>query len=268
MFLRFFVYFKLSIIYKSSFCKYFDIAIFLTLYFKRKLNLNFMSQTYEVEIKSLLINEENVENLKQKIQKLDPNSKHISSGKQLNHYFNSDGSFLTLTQKLEQSLSSDEAAAILDLGKKVKEFSLRAREINGNVVKLIIKATVDNTNSSNGLARQELELKLPLTLDNLDSLILESGFTFQAKWSRERQEYSFKDLTVCIDKNAGYGYLAEFEKLTENKDEIENIKKEIYSAMKALEAPELKQDRLNRMFQFYNQHWQDYYGTDKVFEIE
>jgi hypothetical protein len=31
---------------------------------------------------------------------------------------------------------------------------------------------------------------------------------------------------------------------------------------------ELPQDRLARMFEYYNNNWEDYYGTEKVFNIE
>jgi len=38
--------------------------------------------------------------------------------------------------------------------------------------------------------------------------------------------------------------------------------------MAALGVQELPNARLERMFTYYNQHWQEYYGTDKVFTIE
>ena len=38
-------------------------------------------------------------------------------------------------------------------------------------------------------------------------------FTYQSKWSRERTEYQFSGVNVTIDRNAGYGYLAEFESI-------------------------------------------------------
>jgi adenylate cyclase class IV len=73
---------------------------------------------------------------------------------------------------------------------------------------------------------------------------------------------------VCLDKNAGYGYLAEFETVTEDKESVANVKKELEEFMKEVECVELQQDRLARMFDFYNQNWADYYGTDKIFNIE
>jgi hypothetical protein len=38
--------------------------------------------------------------------------------------------------------------------------------------------------------------------------------------------------------------------------------------MQELDLKELSQDRLERMFKFYNENWRDYYGTEKVFNIE
>ena len=74
---------------------------------------------------------------------------------------------------------------------------------------LVIKASVDDTTSSNGTARLEFESEVKMTLDELDKILLDSGFTYQAKWSRERQDFKYKGLNVSIDKNAGYGFLAE-----------------------------------------------------------
>jgi hypothetical protein len=42
----------------------------------------------------------------------------------------------------------------------------------------------------------------------------------------------------------------------------------IKNIMTRLWVEELQQDRLERMFTFYNTNWPDYYGTEKVFTIE
>ena len=75
-------------------------------------------------------------------------------------------------------------------------------------------------------------------------------------------------MTVCLDRNAGYGYLAEFEKVIEDEGAVSTARAEIELAMRELDIEELPQDRLERMFSHYNQNWPDYYGTDKVFVIE
>jgi adenylate cyclase class IV len=76
------------------------------------------------------------------------------------------------------------------------------------------------------------------------------------------------DVAVCLDKNAGYGYLAEFEKVITDSARAEETKQELVSLMKTLGAIELPQDRLERMFAYYNEHWPEYYGTEKIFVIQ
>jgi len=38
--------------------------------------------------------------------------------------------------------------------------------------------------------------------------------------------------------------------------------------MTKLDVEELPQDRLERMFAYYNKNWPEYYGTEKIFVIE
>jgi len=102
----------------------------------------------------------------------------------------------------------------------------------------------------------------------LDALVLEAGYTYQAKWSREREEYVYKGANVCLDYNAGYGYLAEVEKIVSDESLADQVRAEIDELMLELELEELQQDRLARMFEHYNQNWPEYYGTTKVFIIE
>ena len=116
-------------------------------------------------------------------------------------------------------------------------------------------------------ALYEFAEPVALTLDELDELILGAGFAYEAKWSREREEYTYKGANVCIDKNAGYGYLAEFEKVVPHDEAIAAIRSELDLLMKELGVEELLQDRLERMFAHYNEHWPEYYGTDRTFVI-
>ena len=134
---------------------------------------------------------------------------------------------------------------------------------------MVVKASVDEGTSANTVARIEFEAETPeLTLEGLDQLVLKAGFEYQAKWSRERTEYKFRGTNVTIDKNAGYGYLAEFEKIIDDETKVAETKSQLKQLLEELELEELPQDRLERMFAFYKANWQDYYGTDKVFVVE
>ena len=72
---------------------------------------------------------------------------------------------------------------------------------------------------------------------------------------------------MCIDKNAGYGYVAEFEKILSDKNQIDEAKESIRKELELLGIEELPQDRLERMFAHYNQHRPEYCGTEKTFTI-
>jgi len=227
-----------------------------------------MSQhSYEVEIKSLLKGKNEAEKLVEKMRQLDPSLASLGSHKQLNHYFVG-GDIKKLFKKAEMFVEKKDRKKFKLITDKARDYSLRTRLADGEVF-LVIKASVDDTTSANGIARIEFEAKTPkLTLEELDKIVIDSGFKYQAKWSRERAEYKFLGIDVSIDKNAGYGYLAEFEIVEKNEARLEETKSRLRNLLRVLEIEELEQPKLERMFAFYNAHWQDYYGTDKFFIIE
>ena len=222
--------------------------------------------SYEVEIKSLLGSPERANAVRNAMQKIDPSVSLRSRNKQLNHYFTG-GTLEKLSETTREHLSADAQKRLDDVAKRSKEFSVRTRDKDGTVF-LVVKASVDDTTSANGISRLEFEEKVPMTLDELDKLVLSAGFSYEAKWSREREEYVCKGTNVTLDKNAGYGWLAEFERVVGDESAITDAKNEVRALMQTLAVEELPQDRLARMFDYYNSHWPEYYGTDNIFVIE
>lgn len=215
--------------------------------------------SYEIEIKSLLGSKQNADALIEKMRVADSTFQSLGAHKQLNHYFMG-GDISAIRSRI----------ALIQIPEKfdrAKDISVRTRQADEKVI-LVIKASVDDTTSSNGTARLEFESPVNLSLDELDKVLLDSGFQYQAKWSRERQDFKYQGMNVSIDKNAGYGYLAEFEKIIDDPVKAEDTKTVIRDSMTVLGVKELTQDRLGRMFDYYNQNWQDYYGTEKTFVID
>ncbi len=221
--------------------------------------------SYEVEIKSLLGEKANADKLLEKM-KADPTFESLGSHKQLNHYFKG-GNLKMLYGYVKPHIELPLQKQFEKLTSFVADFSVRTRRTEIATI-LVIKAAQDDTTSSNGTARMEFEAKVDMPLEQLDEMLLKSGFEYLSKWSRERQEFKYRGMNVTIDKNAGYGYLAEFEKVANDPSQVEAFKIEIRNNMQLLGATELPQDRLARMFDYYNAHWNEYYGTDKVFNIE
>lgn len=219
---------------------------------------------YEIEIKCLLGGRENAVLLEERMRKIDPKFAKVGSHKQLNHYFEGDGDFSAAAKIIK---SDKDRNAFLELALKAKDFSLRTREADGKVL-LVLKAAIDDTTSANGTARREFECAIDASLDELDKALLDAGFSYQAKWSRERTEFQFAGANVAVDKNAGYGYLAEFEMIENDPANAEKAKARLRELITQLGFEELPQDRLGRMFAHYNAHWPEYYGTEKIFVIE
>jgi len=220
----------------------------------------------EVELKSLLQTQENAEKLKQKLAETDPGLCLIERNQQKNHYF-IEGDFAKLLQVLSPHLD-DVRRDKLALFAQTDNYSLRTREV-GNKLLLVLKGSLTQESSQNAKARQEVEIPFnTLSLAQLDQLVLSAGFKYQAKWSRQREEYQYQDIIVCIDKNAGYGYLAEVEKMVSDTSQVAETEAYLRRLLQKLDLTELPQDRLERMFKYYNQNWPAYYGTEKIFEIE
>jgi adenylate cyclase class IV len=224
---------------------------------------------YEIEIKSLLRSKENANALQKRLEKHERDLVHHGSHAQLNHYFTADdGAVKELRETLSTHVPEEAVAELEHIIEAGNEHSVRTREADDEVL-IVIKASVGDDTSENGVSRIEFQKPVDLTLNDLDDILLEAGFSYQAKWSRERDDFSFgDDVAVTIDKNAGYGYLAELEKEVDSKDEVPDAENLLRKLLGELELEELSQDRLERMFSHYNENWEDYYGTEEMFEIE
>ncbi len=224
--------------------------------------------SFEIEIKSLLGAEDAAIAFKKRLQSARPNMKLVGTGKQLNHYFNLAKDLKALEASLVGVVPADKKDSLKNILEHGNKISLRTRDADGKVI-LVMKASVGGDTSANGVQRIEFEAVMKgKTLDELDKALLSAGCTYQAKWSRAREEYADGDIHICMDKNAGYGYLVEFEKVVTNEADTKKAHAELISFMKELGVEELPQERIERMFAFYNAHWPEDYGTEKTFTIK
>ncbi|MDD2486950.1 MAG: hypothetical protein PHS92_01085 [Candidatus Gracilibacteria bacterium] len=220
----------------------------------------------EIEIKVLLGEEKEAKRLLENMKNMDPNTELKDKSSQLNHYF-LNGDFSALLKKLKPMIKESDYTKLEHIINEGKKHSVRTRYMNSNSI-LVIKASIDDTTSSNGTARTESEVTFEgMGIDELDNVLISAEFPYQAKWSREREEYSFLGCTVCLDKNAGYGYLAEFESIIEDNSKADETKKYLRDLIVKLGFEELDQGKLEKMFAYYNENWRDYYGTNNTFTL-
>ena len=218
----------------------------------------------EVEVKILLQSLEKKDNfLKACEEKYPLRESHKNS--QLNHYFTW-WDLDALKNNIDSYLDVQQKEELKTLISKAKSFSARTRKSNDSVI-FVLKASVDETNSINGTGRLEFEVTVPLSIDELDKVFLDSWFSYETKWSRDRVEYNFWDYTLCVDENSGYGFLAEIERVVPDGEDIESIKSNIRALIEELWFEELSQDRVNRMYEHYIHVWPHYYGTKNWFNV-
>lgn len=227
---------------------------------------NYVMSHFEIEVKSLLGDQAAATRLKERMQALDPDFALTHTNTQLNHYFEG-GDMEQLFINVRDLFDEEQQQKLRITIERGTEFSIRSRQRDEEIL-LVLKASIDEGTSANTIKRIEFEEPVNITLDELDERLLAAGFSYQAKWSREREEYAYKGANVCLDKNAGYGYLAEFEKIVHDETLADQVRAELDLIMAELEVMELEQDRLARMFAHYNENWPRYYGTNEIFVIE
>lgn len=219
---------------------------------------------YEIEIKSLLGSPEKANDLREKIR--EKGGTLVKKNNQLNHYFVL-GDANKFKEKFNLYLAGEDQIKFNKILEEGSDFSVRTRDTDGKTL-LVVKASIGDDTSANGVSRMEFEAEMKISIDELDRLLLNAGLEYQAKWSRERKEYKLGDTNICLDKNAGYGYLAEFERMVEDPTLVDAMKKELLEIMVDFGVEELPQARLERMFAYYNANWRDYYGTEKIFNVD
>ncbi|HEY8108697.1 MAG TPA: CYTH domain-containing protein [Patescibacteria group bacterium] len=223
---------------------------------------------YEVEVKTLLGSKGAADDFVAKLKQADAGLKEAARSNQLNHYFDSNGDKDKVARAVSGFLSDGDLAAFKQVLDQAKSYALRTRDADGRIL-LVIKAAKGDGDDQHALERLEGEYGATAPdIDTLDEAIRSAGYDFLSKWSRERVEYAYKDYTVCVDRNAGYGYVAEIEKVVPSSKEAETARRDILAELVSLGFEELSQERVGRMFKHYNEHWPEYYRTEKTFTIE
>ena len=221
---------------------------------------------YEIEIKALLGSKQAADNLIKKVYQQDSSAKLVSAQTQLNHYFKG-GDLSRLAGSMKDDLASEQLKSLELIATRANHINVRSRQKNDQVL-LVVKGSLDDVSAAHSHQRMELEAEVGLTIDELDQKIISSGWQLEAKWQAERKIYSALGLNIDSFFTPGYGYLVEFEKVVTDDIKRDEAHQKVANVMGSLGVSELPNDRLERMFAYYNQHWQEYYGTDKVFVIE
>lgn len=116
--------------------------------------------------------------------------------------------------------------------------------------------------------REEIEINFngDNDFDKMNNILGNIGFGVQSKWFRERKEYDWKEIRVCLDNTKGYGYIIELERMMEvglaSKDaEGDKNKEEVLKLLRdkllELGVEETSKEEFNKKYDYYNNNWRE-----------
>ncbi len=106
-------------------------------------------------------------------------------------------------------------------------------------------------------AREEIEIKTKNEdFENLRKLFDNLGYGVNIKWLRERKQFSWNGIKVCLDYTKGYGYIIELEKIGSEENK-EKILEELKQKMNELNIPLTSKEEFNEKYNFYKENWRD-----------
>jgi len=103
--------------------------------------------------------------------------------------------------------------------------------------------------------REEIEIKFDRAFfEKMEALFLALGYTVQIKWFRNRAEFLWNDVTVCIDFTRGYGYIIELEKMS-TIDKQNESHKLLLERLSSLSIDLTPKDEFDKKFKYYKENW-------------
>ena len=106
-------------------------------------------------------------------------------------------------------------------------------------------------------SREEIEIHTERNnFKSLLSLFQTLGYKIDIKWIRDRRQYQWEDITICLDYTKGYGYILELEILT-SEDRKKDTLKKLRSKLKELKIEETPKEEFKKAYNEYKENWKE-----------
>ena len=106
-------------------------------------------------------------------------------------------------------------------------------------------------------AREEIEIHTDKdNFEKLKKLFSALGHSTEIKWLRDRKQFDWNGIKVCLDYTLGYGYILELEKMAseENKGEVLSVLK---SKLEELKIEETPKEIFHQKYEDYKKNWRE-----------
>ncbi len=103
------------------------------------------------------------------------------------------------------------------------------------------------------------EIEIPTkkeNFENLERFLNKLGHEVKIKWLRNRNQFDWNGIKVCLDYTKGYGYIIEFEKMGSEENK-EKILEELQIKFNELNIPLTSKEEFTNKYNYYKEHWRE-----------
>jgi len=109
--------------------------------------------------------------------------------------------------------------------------------------------------------REEVEIKLPPeAFEKLEQLFKSLGYGIEIKWLRDRKQFEWQGIKVCLDNTKGYGHILELEKLSSPENQ-QSALDELKQKFRTLNLDITPKEIFEQKFNHYKQNWKQLIST-------
>jgi len=106
-------------------------------------------------------------------------------------------------------------------------------------------------------AREEIEIKTNHEdFEKAKKIFNSIGLETEIKWLRDRKQFNWQGVKVCLDYTKGYGYIIELENIGAEEDK-DNILMELKQKLNELNIPLTPKEEFNSKYNYYKDNWKN-----------
>ena len=103
--------------------------------------------------------------------------------------------------------------------------------------------------------REETEIKFDKNdFEKIEELFNKIGVNIKIKWFRNRHEFNWDGIKVCVGYTRGYGYILELEKMSDENNK-EKALEELKEKLKLLNIQLTSKEEFEKKFEYYKNNW-------------
>lgn len=219
----------------------------------------------EIEVKYLLKDLTERDGLLAKLQHRYPAMAHTGNKRIISYFYEAGATKEQVLSAMSETVPQAKLAELTGVLENSGAIVVKCRSIDATNF-FAVKGTPLGEDPVHAVNRLEFEVALDVPLETIDSQLQAAGIVIASKWSSQRDFYSLdQGMKAEIEFVSGYGYKAELELVIEDGESVEVAQQSIRDIASELTLTEASQALLGRMYAYYNQHWQEYFDTDKTF---